>query len=270
MNKTANLPLKGVGLPAQESELSRYIREINAIPMLSLAEENQLVKEFNEAGSLLAAQKLVTSHLRLVVKIALSYRNYGLSLMDMISEGNIGLMRAVKKFDLKRGFRLSTYAIWWIKAYIQEYILQSWSLVKIGTTVTQKKLFFNLAKIKKKLGAYDQKSLTEDNVKAVSNHLGVSQREVKNMESRLNSADLYLSEKVGSNDEEGSELINYLVSDEPSQEWLIAEAQEVKQRKARLNLAFSQLKERELAIIKARKLSDKPKTNKIAIFAIFY
>ena len=250
-----------INLPAlsSDSDIKAYIRKISELSMLSLEEEQELAINMAD-GDISAAHKLVTSHLRLVVKIALSYKNYGLPVMDLISEGNIGLMKAVKKFDVSKGFRLSTYAIWWIKAQIQEYLLRSWSLVKIGTTANQKKLFFNLAKIKNKLLKYDQEHLSLENIKDISSELSVSAAEIQEMESRLTQGDVYIYDKTGSNEEEGLSLADRLASNEKSQEEIIAENQEKTQNITTLHQAINQLKDRERDILIARKLNDTPKT----------
>jgi len=242
-----------------ESDLKAYIRKISAFPMLEAQEEQELAMRLQRDGDVKAAEKLVTSHLRLVVKIAYGFKNYGLSMMDIISEGNIGLMKAVKKFDVSKGFRLSTYAMWWIKAQIQEYVLRSWSLVKIGTTVAQKKLFFNLNKLKNKILDYDRENLGVDDVKLISNELGVSENEVKEMTSRMDQSDVYLFDKT-SNDEESNCLIDNLASTDANQEELYAERQEQNQHVTQLYAAIETLKDREKEIIMARKLTDAPKT----------
>lgn len=242
-----------------DSDLTAYIKNISTFPMLKQEEEQELSYKLRDHGDLKAAEQLVTSHLRLVVKIAYSYKNYGLSMMDMISEGNIGLMKAVKKFDITKGFRLSTYAIWWIKAQIQEYILRSWSMVKIGTTIAQKKIFFNLNKLKKKILSYEQNYLTKEDVKLISNELGVSESEVNEMSSRLDYGDIYLYDKT-SDESDAPCLIDNLVSDEINQEEIYANKQDNEAKITTLKQAIIHLNEREQYIINQRKLAENPKT----------
>lgn len=255
--------LNKVLLPVLESEsdLSAYIKRVNSFPMLTLEEEREFARLYHEEGDLKAAHYLVTSHLRLVVKIALSYRNYGLSLMDVISEGNVGLMKAVKKFDLSKGFRLSTYAMWWIKAQIQEYILHSWSLVKMGTTLAQKKLFFNLKKIKNKLHNYEYKELSASNVAQISAELGVSKEEVIEMDSRLKNQDMSLNARPTSGDGDyDMEIQDFIADESPTQDILIAENQESERNHAKLYSALETLSEREKDIILKRRLCENPVT----------
>ncbi len=242
-----------------ESGFFQYLKEINKFPMLTQEEEYDYGMRYQKDGDNHAAQMLVQSHLRLVVKIAAKFRNYGLPIVDLVSEGNIGLMKAVKKFEPKKGFRLSTYAMWWIKAYIQEYILKSWSLVKIGTTAAQKKLFFNLRKIKKKLNASEEGNLLGDHIKAISNDLNVSEKEVIDMNSRLQNSDSSLNKIVGDDDSE-LEVIDQLESDFDSQEELAIKSQEISSGESLIKEAFKKLNEREQDIIKARQLSDKAQT----------
>ncbi len=245
---------------SSESDLAVYMRKIAKFPLLTLEQEQDLAKRL-EQGDIKAAEVLVTSHLRLVVKIATSFKNYGLPMMDIISEGNIGLMKAVKKFDVSKGYRLSTYAMLWIKAQIQEYILRSWSLVKLGTTTAQKKIFFNLAKIKKRLLKYDQEYLSSQNVEQIAGDLGVSKTELINMESRLNQGDVFIFDKMSQNeDEEGSSLAERLADDAPNQEEIYSEAQIKEQRSMTLHQAIATLNEREKHIISVRKLTDEPQT----------
>ena len=196
-----------------ESELTTYLGKINSFAYLTETEERELAISYRD-GNVKDAEQLVTSHLRLVAKIAFSYKGYGLSMMDLICEGNLGLMQAVKKFDVDKGFRLSTYAMWWIKAYIQDYVLKSYSLVRIGSSALQKKLFFNLGKVKQKLKLYDQGQLSSnaDQAELIAEELGVSVESVKTMDCRLSQGDVYLSEKIGG-DEDGRELID-LIADE--------------------------------------------------------
>lgn len=242
-----------------ESSFFQYLKEVNKFPLLSKEEEYDYGVRYQKDGDSYAAQMLVQSHLRLVVKIAAKFRNYGLPVVDLVSEGNIGLMQAVKKFDPKKGFRLSTYAMWWIKAYIQEYILKSWSLVKIGTTAAQKKLFFNLRKIKKKLNASEEGNLLEEHVKTISSELNVSSKEVIDMNSRLTNSDSSLNNKVG-NDESEIEVIDQLESNFETQEELAIKSQEMSRGEDLINAAFKKLNERELEIVKARQLGDKSQT----------
>jgi len=251
MNNIVNISL--------DSDISSYLNKISSIPMLEAEEEKHLALNLQHNNDLLAAEKLVSSHLRLVVKIAYSYKNYGLPMMDMISEGNIGLLKAVKKFDVAKGFRLSTYAMWWIKAQIQEYILNSWSLVKIGTSLTKKKLFFNLGKIKNKILDYEQNNLSLKQEKIIAKELGVNINDVKEMSSRLNQADLYLYDRV-SNEEDSDYMIDYIADNNIDQESILINSQEEKQNKEKLQLAIASLNEREKEILIARKLQDKPVT----------
>lgn len=244
-----------------ESELSTYIKQANSFPMLSLEEEVKLANLYHDQGCLESAHKLVTSHLRLVVKIALSYKNYGLSMMDIVSEGNIGLMRAVKKFDVKKGFRLSTYAMWWIKAQIQEYILHSWSIVKIGTTAAQKKLFFNLKKIKTKILSYENnRELSLDNVSMIASELGVSEQEVVDMDTRTKGQDMSLNIKASSIEDSEAEMIDFLEDKTPTQDIIVAEKQEAERNSAALYKALEHLNAREKDIIYKRRLSETPLT----------
>jgi len=251
MNNIVNISL--------DSDISSYLNKISSIPMLEAEEEKHLALNLQHNNDLLAAEKLVSSHLRLVVKIAYSYKNYGLPMMDMISEGNIGLLKAVKKFDVAKGFRLSTYAMWWIKAQIQEYILNSWSLVKIGTSLTKKKLFFNLGKIKNKILDYEQNNLSLKQEKIIAKELGVNINDVKEMSSRLNQADLYLYDRV-SNEEDSDYMINYIADNNIDQENILINSQEEEKNKEKLQLAIASLNEREKEILIARKLQDKPVT----------
>ena len=257
----SQLALLNSKISSSNNDYYAYLKKINKFPILSLQEERELAANLRDNSDVLAAQKLVTSHLRLVVKIALTYKNYGLSMMDVISEGNIGLMKAVKKFDIDKGFRLSTYAMWWIKAQIQEYILQSWSLVKIGTTIGQKKLFFNLKKIKNKLLTYDQKYITKEQVTDISKQLGVLESEVVNMEQRLSCGDVYLYDSVTGADAEDEK---YLIDVLPDQNHLPDEAYAIKQEKEQKNQllyqAINSLNEREKHIIMSRKLANHPLT----------
>ncbi len=241
-----------------EGSLTLYLQEIKKFPILSINEEYTLAKKFKENGDTDAAHKLVTSHLRLVVKIAMGYRGYGLPVTDLISEGNIGIMQAVKKFDPDKGFRLATYAMWWIRAQIQEYVLHSWSLVKIGTTAAQKKLFFNLKKLKNQLESIDRGSLSPENVREIANKLDVKEAEVIDMEHRLSTGDQSLNVQI--NDEVGSTEWQDMIMDEhETQDKIIENKSEYIYRKNLFTNALKILNDREKEIIKLRKLTDKPK-----------
>ena len=248
-----NLPIL-----SNEGGLSAYLDQIKKFPMLDAEEEYMLAKNWKTTGNLKAAEKLVTSHLRLVAKIAMGYKGYGLPVNEMISEGNVGLMQAVKKFEPEKGFRLATYAMWWIKASIQEYILRSWSLVKIGTTAAQKKLFFNLKKIKNQLTSYNDGSLKPDQVKEIAERLDVTEAEVSDMEGRISGTDYSLNAVVSEDGE--SEWQDWLVDEDADQEVKLAEKEELSKRKNLLSKAINILNEREQEIIHARKLSEVPKT----------
>lgn len=234
-----------------------YLKKINNIPSLAEEEEFKLAKQYHEESDLKAAQKLVSSYLKLVAKIAIKYRGYGLPIVDLISEGNIGLMQAVKKFDYKKGYRLSTYAMWWIKAAIQEYILKSWSLVRIGTTTTQKKLFFNLGKLKRKISLLNSRDFSYQDYQQVADELNVTVKDVAEMNSRM-SSDFYLDEPL--KDEEGSSYLDMVPSGSPSHEHVLALRQESYNRKLLLTNALDELSERERDIINKRKLQDNPET----------
>lgn len=242
-----------------ESSLARYMQEISAFPMLDADEEYSLAKRWKEHGDVSAAHRLVTSHLRLVAKIAMGYRGYGLPVSDLISEGNIGMMQAVKRYDPDKGFRLSTYAMWWIKAAIQEYVLRSWSLVKIGTSAAQKKLFFNLKRIKQRLQSYSENALTQENVDKIAGDLNVSAKEVMDMESRMmQGGDQHLNAPIG---EEGErEWIDNLASGDVDQETLLAEHEESTHRKQLFANAMTQLNDRERDILQRRRLQEPPVT----------
>lgn len=243
-----------------EDGLSKYVNEVSKFPMLSPDEEYMLAQRYSEHDDKEAAHKLVTSHLRLVVKIAYSYKNYGLPIPELIAEGNIGLMQAVKKFEAEKGFRLSTYAMWWIKASIQEYVLKSWSLVKMGTTAAQKKLFFNLRKMKNAiLHGSPEVNLTEANIDQIATDLQVNRQEVINMDQRLYGGDQSLNATMNSEDNKG-EWIDVLADETDSQETTLGENQELEQRKNMLYLAMDKLNERERDIIKKRQLVDKAMT----------
>jgi len=241
-----------------EGSLSRYLNEIRKFPLLEQSEEYMLAKRFLEHGDTGAAEKLVTSHLRLVAKIAMGYRGYGLPIGEVISEGNVGLMQSVKKFDPERGFRLATYAMWWIRASIQEYILRSWSLVKMGTTAAQKKLFFNLRKVKGQMKALEEGDLRPENVTAIANRLGVTEDEVISMNRRMAGGDSSLNAPLRSDTE--SEWQDFLTDDSADQETMLAERDEMDERHELLQLALSELTDREKAIIQARRLKEDPET----------
>ncbi|UYN98204.1 MAG: RNA polymerase sigma factor RpoH [Devosia sp.] len=247
-------------LPVLSSEggLSRYLQEIRKFPMLEPDEEYMLAKRYKEHADPGAAQKLITSHLRLVAKIAMGYRGYGLPISEVISEGNVGLMHAVKRFEPEKGFRLATYAMWWIRAAIQEYVLRSWSLVKIGTTAAQKRLFFNLRKVKGQIAALDDGSLHPDQIKQIATTLNVTEADVVQMNSRL-SGDASLNSPMRA-DEGSSEWQDWLVDDTPDQETTLGETEEFDERMTMLNSAMDVLNERERAIFQARRLQDNPAT----------
>ncbi|XVN42136.1 MAG: RNA polymerase sigma factor RpoH [Candidatus Rickettsia vulgarisii] len=243
-----------------ESGFYQYLQKINKVPSLSQEEEFTLAKAYLNDNDLNAAHKLVTSHLKLVAKIAVSYKNYGLPISELVSEGNIGLMQAVKKFNPDLGFRLSTYAIWWIKAAIQEYVLRSWSLVKIGTTSAQKKLFFSLGKIKQKITKLYSRSVTDQDFAQIADELGVGQNDVREMNSRLSGPDLSLNNSVNSTDNNDSELIEFLPETRPNQESRLISQEIAIKKHNLLTEAMKVLNERELHILTARKLTDSPKT----------
>lgn len=241
-----------------ESGLARYLAEIRRFPMLEAQQEFMLAKRWREHGDVDAAHQLVTSHLRLVAKIAMGYRGYGLPVSELIAEGNIGMMQAVKRFEPDRGFRLATYAMWWIRASIQEYILRSWSLVKLGTTAAQKKLFFNLRRIKGQLKAIDDGDLSPDTVRQIATKLGVAEDEVVSMNRRLAAPDHSLNAPLRVDGE--GEWQDWLVDDQPSQETRLADDQELTQRRALLTRAMTDLNEREREILNERRLKDEPST----------
>src|SRR6185436_1502276 len=238
--------------------LTRYLEEIRQFPMLEPQQEYMLAKSWREHGDRDAAHHLVTSHLRLVARIAMGYRGYGLPIGEVISEGNVGLMQAVKRFDPDKGFRLATYAMWWIRASIQEYILRSWSLVKMGTTAAQKKLFFNLRRAKSQLQALDDGDLRPDQVKTIARKFGVSENDVISMNRRLG-GDASLNAPVRA-DTEAGEWQDWLADDQPTQEDTLGETQELDQRKNYLSNALSSLNDRERRIFEARRLADQPAT----------
>ncbi len=242
-----------------EGGLSRYLEEIRRFPMLQPEEEYMLAKRYAEHEDTKAAHRLVTSHLRLVAKIAMGYRGYGLPIGEVISEGNVGLMQAVKKFEPERGFRLATYAMWWIKASIQEYVLRSWSLVKMGTTANQKRLFFNLRKVKSKIQALEEGDLHPDQVQEIATKLNVSKEEVISMNRRL-SGDASLNAPIRASEGESGEWQDWLVDTSASQEDMLVEQDEMENRRSMLTGALSVLNERERRIFEARRLSDEPMT----------
>jgi len=244
---------------AIEGSLTKYLSEIKKFPMLSKENEYMLAKNWKERGNLKSAHKLVTSHLRLVAKIAMGYRGYGLPLNEMVSEGNIGLMQAVKKFEPEKGFRLATYAMWWIKASIQEYVLRSWSLVKMGTTSAQKKLFFNLKKIKHQLSANNEGDLSNEHVEEISQRLNVKKDEVISMNRRLLGKEKSLNAPIKSG-EDGSEWQDWIVDDAPDQEINYSQNEEFNERKKLMNNSMYVLNSREKGILTARKLSEEPAT----------
>jgi RNA polymerase sigma-32 factor len=248
-------------LPAisPEGNLTRYLQEIRKFPMLEQDEEYMLAKSWREHGDMEAAHKLVTSHLRLVAKIAMGYRGYGLPIGELISEGNVGMMQAVKRFDPERGFRLATYAMWWIRASIQEYILHSWSLVKMGTTAAQKKLFFNLRRLKGQMQAIEEGDLPPETVEAIAKRLDVSEDDVISMNRRLAAPDNSLNAPLRG-DAEGGEWQDWLVDDSDSQEKVLAEREELNQRQAMLASAMKGLNKRERHILSERRLKDEPTT----------
>jgi len=257
MSNGRNLPV--VPALGGEASLNRYLSEIRKFPVLTAEQEYMLAKRFSEHGDTDAAAQLVTSHLRLVAKIAMGYRGYGLPVSELISEGNIGLMQGVKKFEPDRGFRLATYAMWWIKASIQEFILRSWSLVKMGTTAAQKKLFFNLRRMKKQLDAYEDADLKPDDLRKIATDLGVSEQEVINMNRRMmmgGDASLNVSMRE---DSEG-QWQDMLADERPLQDETVADAEEARYRRELLNEALDSLNDRERQILTDRRLSEDPRT----------
>ena len=244
-----------------EGGLARYLEEIRRFPMLEPQEEYMLAKRYLERDDTKAAHKLVTSHLRLVAKIAMGYRGYGLPIGEVISEGNVGLMQAVKKFEPERGFRLATYAMWWIKASIQEFILRSWSLVKMGTTAAQKKLFFNLRRMKRNLDAYEDTDLHPDDVKKIADDLGVPEQEVINMNRRMMlGGDASLNVSLRGDEEGSGQWQDWLADDRPLQDETVAEAEEAELHHEMLAEAMDSLNERERHILVERRLTENPKT----------
>src|SRR6187399_1335581 len=251
---------RSAALPIMTSEggLGRYLQQIRQFPMLQPDEEYMLAKRWREHGDREAAHRLVTSHLRLVAKIAMGYRGYGLPISEVISEGNVGLMQAVKRFEPEKGFRLATYAMWWIKASIQEYILRSWSLVKMGTTANQKKLFFNLRKAKSKISALEEGDMHPDQVKVIAKRLGVGEQDVIDMNRRLG-GDASLNAPIRDDGESG-EWQDWLVDDTASQETRLSRNEEADNRHTALHEALNVLNERERRIFEARRLADEPVT----------
>lgn len=256
------MSLSTAQLPALtgEGNLAFYLSEIRKYPVLDADEEYILAKAWREHGDIDSAHKLVTSHLRLVAKIAMGYRGYGLPVSELISEGNVGMMQAVKRFDPDRGFRLATYAMWWIRAAIQEYILHSWSLVKIGTTAAQKKLFFNLRRLKKDMRAIDNGELSPDQVKHIAYQLAVPESEVIHMNRRLIGGDQSLNAPVSRDGDGQEEWQDWLADETESQEHKLGVAQEMRHRQRLLNKAMEDLKDREREIVVARHLSEPPQT----------
>ena len=252
---TATLPIL-----SGESGLSRYLNEIKRFPILSADEELLLAKNYLEQGESEAAHKLVTSHLRLVAKIAMQYRGYGLPVADLISEGNLGLMKAVKKFDPERGCRLSTYAMWWIKASVTEYILRSWSLVKMGTMSAQKKLFFSLRKAKRKLNIIDAQTIDPEKTAKLAEQFSISEADITHLDRRITARDLSLNAPVSNSEEDSMEFIDILEDDTPSPEVLVARTQETEFRQKYLKDAMFQLSERERHIFTERRLKEDPIT----------
>ena len=246
---TSNLPSIDV-----EGSLSSYLAQIKKFPMLSAEEEYMLAKSWRDRGDLKSAQKLITSHLRLVAKIAMGYRGYGLPVSEIVSEGNIGLMQAVKKFEPEKGFRLATYAMWWIKASIQEYILRSWSLVKMGTTAAQKKLFFNLKKVKNQISANNMGDLKTEHVNEISKRLNVKKEEVVSMNRRLSGKEKSLNDPI--KDEDGTEWQDWIVDDKTDQELKLSQDQEFVERKKLMDNSMNILNPREREILTARRLSE--------------
>lgn len=243
---------------APEGNLSRYLQEIRKFPMLAPEEEYLLAKRYQEHDDSTAANRLITSHLRLVAKIAMGYRGYGLPLGELISEGNVGMLQAVRRFDPERGFRLATYAMWWIRASIQEYILHSWSLVKMGTTAAQKKLFFNLRKLKGQMQAIEEGDLSPENVRIIAEKLSVPEEDVVNMNRRLSSPDHSLNAPVRIDGE--GEWQDWLVDDSEDQETELAERQELGRRRNMLTSALASLNDRERHILTQRRLQENPVT----------
>ncbi len=255
MSDYSNLPA-----PSPEQGLSNYMREIRKFPMLEPEEEYMLAKAWVEREDSEAAHKLVTSHLRLAAKIAMGYRGYGLPVAEVVSEANVGLMQAVKRFDPEKGFRLATYAMWWIRASIQEYVLRSWSLVKMGTTSAQKKLFFNLRKAKSKIGALEEGDLRPENVAKIAKELNVTEQEVISMNRRMGGGDASLNAQIKTDGEGAAEWQDWLEDEDADQAADYAEKDELEQRRELLMEAMAELNERERHILTERRLADEPKT----------
>ena len=251
----ANLPA-----PSPEQGLNRYLQEIRRFPMLEPEEEYMLAKRWVEDQDTESAHKMVTSHLRLAAKIAMGYRGYGLPQAEVISEANVGLMQAVKRFDPEKGFRLATYAMWWIRASIQEYILRSWSLVKLGTTSAQKKLFFNLRKAKSRIGALEEGDLRPENVQRIAHDLGVTETEVVSMNRRMSGGDASLNAQVGTDEGSATQWQDWLEDEGANQADDLAERDELETRREMLMASMEVLNEREADILKRRRLSDEPVT----------
>jgi RNA polymerase sigma-32 factor len=247
----ANLPA-----PSPEQGLNRYLQEIRKFPMLEPEEEYMLAKRWVDHEDASAAHKLVTSHLRLAAKIAMGYRGYGLPQAEVISEANVGLMQAVKRFDPEKGFRLATYAMWWIRAAIQEYILRSWSLVKLGTTSAQKKLFFNLRKAKARIGALEEGDLRPENVKRIAEDLGVTEDEVVSMNRRLSGGDASLNAQVGASEDSSTQWQDWLEDEDADQATAFAERDELEARRELLTAAMDTLTDRERDVLMQRRLTD--------------
>ena len=254
MNKAIN---NNLPVLSNEGGLSAYLEQIKKFPMLEAEEEYMLAKNWKTTGNIKAAEKLVTSHLRLVAKIAMGYKGYGLPVNEMISEGNVGLMQAVKKFEPEKGFRLATYAMWWIKASIQEYILRSWSLVKIGTTTAQKKLFFNLKKLKNQIAPRSEGDLRDEHVSEISKKLDVDESEVVSMNRRLAGKEQSLNAQIG---EDGDEWQDWVVDKELDHDLKFAHHEEMEQRKDLLKDSIKVLNDREREILYSRRLNDDPTT----------
>ena len=253
----SNVDNMNLSLVSPDNNLGRYLDHIKKFPMLEAGEEYLLAKDWLEKQDTKAAHKLVTSHLRLVAKIAMGYRGYGLPIADLIAEGNIGMMHAVKKFDPEKGFRLATYAMWWIKASIQEYILRSWSLVKIGTTTAQKKLFFNLKKLKNQIAPKTEGDLKDEHVKNIASRLNVREDEVVSMNRRLSGKEQSLNAPIG---KDGDEWQDWIIDKGMDQELKFAQQEEMKQRKDLLQDSIKILNQREKDILYSRRLADKPIT----------
>jgi len=258
-SKAVALPINTLPAPIGPADgLRRYLLEINKFPMLTPKEEFDLSKRWREQGDVAAAHRLVTSHLRLVAKIAFKYRGYGLPVAELIAEGNIGLMQAVKRFEPDRGFRLATYAMWWIKAAIQEYVLRSWSLVKIGTSAAQKRLFFNLRKLKRKIGNTHGMQLSDEQITDIARQLDVSREDVIDMDRRMTASDVYLNSKMGPDGED--EKIDFLADPSENQETMLAQRQEIMLRRDQLQRALRTLNPREREILEKRRLREDPAT----------